>query len=58
MIFINIRVKNLTLHEKNAESYRNCTKKMQNLAKLAQKRCNSFRGFLLGVKGAWIIIHN
>ncbi len=40
MIFINIRVKNLTLHEKNAESYRNCTKLMQNFAKLARKRCN------------------
>lgn len=58
MIFINIRVKNLTLHEKNAESYRNCTKLMQNLAKLARKRCNSIGGFSLGVKGAWIIIHN
>jgi len=40
----------LNLHEKNAESYRNCTKLMQNFAKLARKRCNSFRGFLLGVK--------
>lgn len=35
MIFINIRVKNLTLHEKNAESCKNCMKLMQNFAKLA-----------------------
>ena len=36
--------------KKNAESYRNCTKLMQNLAKLARKRCNGIGGFLLGVK--------
>lgn len=55
MIFINIRVKNLTLHEKNAESYRNCTKKMQNFAKLARKRCNGIGGFSLGVKGVIVV---